>query len=133
MLVMVATKQGQGDVAGDYSWTVEGELVTPVVAECASGDRCGCARGFPGLASSKATTTAMVADLAHVTEADVRDALFASLERDGWLDLIPADEADELVDEHLESIGAVCARFGVGAVVGRSGARVFERSIARAA
>jgi len=133
MLVLVATKLGQGELPGDYSWTVEGELVTPVAAECASGDRCGCRRGFPGLASSKATTTAVVADLCNLSSTDLRDAVFGSLERDGWFDLIAEEEADELIDEHLESIAAVCARFGVGAIVGRNGALVFERSIARAA
>ncbi len=133
MLVLVATRQGQGDVQGDYSWTVEGELVTPVVAECSSGDRCGCSRGFPGLASSRATTTAQVVDLDHLTERDVRDAITDSLERGGWFDLIPADEAHELVDEHVECIAEVCAAFPVGSVLGRSGSTVFDRSIARAA
>lgn len=133
MLVLLATKELQGEAAGDYSWTVEGELVTPVAAECASGDRCGCSRGFPGLASSKATTTAMVADLAHLTDADLRDAIADSLERGGWFDLIPADEAHELIDEHVECIAEVCASFPVGAVIGRRGSLVFDRSIARAA
>ncbi len=133
MLVLVATRQGQGEVQGDYSWTVEGELVTPVVAECSSGDRCGCSRGFPGLASSRATTTAQVVDLDHLTERDVRDAITDSLERGGWFDLIPADEAHELVDEHVECIAEVCAAFPVGSVLGRSGSTVFDRSIARAA
>ena len=133
MLVMVATKQGQGQAAGDYSWTVEGELVTPVVAECASGDRCGCTRGFPGLASSRATTTATVVDLPHISEADLREVIEGSLERDGWLELIPLDEAHELLDEHVERIAAVCATFPVGTVVGRQGSLVFDRSIARAA
>lgn len=137
MLVLVATNEGQGELPGDYAWTVEGELVTPVVAECASGDRCGCTRGFPGLASSRATTTAMVVDLPHITEPELRDAVLASLERGGWLDLIPDEEADEiigeLVDEHVERITEVCAHFGSGALVGRRGTQVFDRSIARAA
>ena len=121
MLVLVATKQGQGEVPGDYSWTVEGELVTPVVAECSAGDRCGCSRGFPGLASSRATTTAMVVDLEHLTEADVREAITDSLERGGWFDLVPPEEAHELVDEHVECIAEVCAVFPVGVLVGRNG------------
>lgn len=133
MLVLVATTEGQGELPGDYAWTVEGELVTPVVAECASGDRCGCSRGFPGLASSKATTTAMVVDLDHLTEGDLREAVFASLERQGWFDLIPAEDADELIDEHVECIAAVCTAFGAGTVVGRAGTQVFDRTIARAA
>ena len=133
MLVLVATKDGQGEIPGDYSWCVEGELVTAVVAECADGDRCGCSRGFPGLASSRATTTAMVADLEHLSEQDVRDAVHDSLERGGWFDLIPEDEAHELVDEHIEVINEICAAFRVGTVLGRIGTSVFDRSIARAA
>lgn len=133
MLVLVATTEGQGELPGDYAWTVEGELVTPVVAECASGERCGCRRGFPGLASSRATTTAMVADLAHLDEGDLREALFASLERSGWFDLVPIENADDLIDEHVECIAAVCATFAVGSIVGRDGPHVFERTIARAA
>jgi len=133
MLVLLATKELQGEATGDYSWTVEGELVTPVAAECASGDRCGCSRGFPGLASSRATTTAMVADLEHLTEADLRDAISDSLERGGWFDLVPADEIHELIDEHVECIAEVCATFPAGSVLGRNGSLVFDRSIARAA
>lgn len=152
MLVLVATKERQGDMAGDYTWTVEGELVTPVVAECRTPDACGCAAGFPGLASSRATTTAMVADLAHISEDDLRDVIEGALERDGWFDLLSTSEsndaddtsegegdeiasqlASELIDEHMECIAAVCARFAVGTVLGRSGDLVFSRSIEQAA
>ncbi|MGI9645884.1 MAG: DUF7715 family protein [Ilumatobacteraceae bacterium] len=129
----MATKQGQGEVSGDYTWTVEGELVTPVAAACSSAERCGCSRGFPGLASSRATTTARVVELDHLTERDLRDAIIDSLERGGWFDLIPAEEAHELVDEHVECIAEICAAFPVGAVLGRAGTSVFDRSIARAA
>ncbi len=143
MLVLVATKEEQGRMADDYTWTVEGELVTPVVAECASPDRCGCANGFPGLASSRATTTAMVADLPHISEADLRDVIEGALERDGWFDLVDDEDADrsgsgsimvsELVAEHLECIAAVCARFPVGTVLGRKGDLVFSRTLDQAA
>ena len=75
MLVLIATGELQGTQPDDYSFTVEGELVTPVAAECASGERCGCDRGFPGLASGFATTTAMVAERPGVTEDDLRDAV----------------------------------------------------------
>ncbi len=137
MLVLVATRDGQGAVDGDYCWAVEGELVTPVVAECASGARCGCSRGFPGLASGKATTTAVVVDLPLLTKADLRNAVADSLERGGWVDLLPPDEADEvigeIIDEHVECIEEVSAAFGAGSIIGRSGPRVFERSVAEAA
>ena len=133
MLVLVATKELQGTAADDYSHTVEGELVTPVVAECCSPDRCGCAAGFPGLASSRATTTAIIADLAHLTEQDVRDVVEGALQRDGWFDFIDESDVHELIDEHVDAIAAVCATFPVGTVIGRRGSQVFRRSIAEAA
>ena len=133
MLVLVATNELQGTSDGDYACTVEGELVTPVVAECASPDRCGCNVGFPGLASSRAVTTAMVVDLPHITEAQLREVVEDALERDGWFDLVGEAPRHELVDEHLECIASVCASFGVGTVVGRLGSLVFRRSIDEAA
>lgn len=128
MLVLVATNELQGTADGDYACTVEGELVTPVVAECASPARCGCNVGFPGLASSKAITTALVVDLPHISEAELREVIEDSLERDGWFDIVGAACRHELVDEHLECIAAVCAAFPVGTVVGRKGTQVFSRS-----
>jgi hypothetical protein len=83
MLVLIATNELQGTAPDDYGFTVEGELVTPVAAECASGERCGCNRGFPGLASGFATTTAMIADRPGVTDDDLRDAVFDWLDRSG--------------------------------------------------
>ena len=133
MLVLVATNEMQGTVDGDYSFTVDGELVTPVVAECATPERCGCGAGFPGFASSRATTTAVVVDLPHLTEADLRDMIEGALDRDGWFDLIGEDQSHELVDEHVESIAAICASFSIGTVVGRDGTLIFARSIAQAA
>ena len=136
MLVLVATKEtqiGHLDENADYSFTVDGELVTPVVAACASPERCVCDRGFPGLASKLATTTAQIVDLAHITEDDLRDVIDGALERDGWFDLVDDDERHELVDEHLECIAAVCAAFPVGTIVGRHGDLVYDRSIAQAA
>lgn len=133
MLVLVATNEMQGMVDGDYMFTVDGELVTPVVAECATPGRCGCGAGFPGFASSRATTTALVLDLPHLDDGDLRDVVEGALERDGWFDLIGEDQVRELVDEHVECIAAVCASFPVGTVVGRDGTLIFARSVARAA
>jgi hypothetical protein len=141
MLVLIATNELQGTALGDYAWTVEGELVTPLGPEC-SMVGCGCTRGFPGLASGTATTTAMVVERPGVTRDDLRDAIVDHLDRTGWIRLIeqtalerwaalgddddpdePIDDPDELiaalVDEHLEMIEQVCAAFPVGTVVGR--------------
>jgi hypothetical protein len=151
MLVLIATNELQGAAPGDYAWTVEGELVTPVVTDCSAGDECGCNRGFPGLASGRATTTAMVVERPGITEADLRDAVVDWLDRSGWIRLIhdaaversvaaglhgcigvgEADEIDSmiaaLVDEHLEMISDVCSDFPAGTVVTRRGELVSAR------
>jgi hypothetical protein len=152
MLVLIATNDLQGTVESDYGWTVEGELVTPVATECASGERCGCNRGFPGLASGYATTTAMVVNRPGVTEADLRDAVYDWLDRGGWIDLLEQtavdrsiaaghdghlaideyDSIDTMVDsiiaEHVDMIHEVCSSFPEGTVVVRRGPLVAARS-----
>jgi hypothetical protein len=138
MLVLIATNELQGTAPGDYAWTVEGELVTPVATECAEGERCGCNRGFPGLASGMATTTAMVVERPGVTEADLRDAVHDWLERGGWIELLEQtgmsdlDEIDSIVnaviDEHLDMILEVCDAYPEGTVVTRYGPFVAARS-----
>jgi len=152
MLVLIATNDLQGTVESDYAWTVEGELVTPLATECASGERCGCNRGFPGLASGFATTTAMVVNRPGVTEADLRDAVYDWLDRGGWIDLLEQtavdrsiaaghdgclaidqyDSIDTMVEsiiaEHLDMIHEVCSSFPEGTVVVRRGRLVAARS-----
>jgi len=153
MLVLIATNELQGTSPDDYSFTVEGELVTPLAAECTSGEQCGCDRGFPGLASGFATTTALVAERPGVTEDDLRDAVFDWLDRTGWIDLfeetarerasIDADEFDvdadvddlieSIIDEHVDCIHQVCSAYPVGTVVVRRGTRVMTRFFPHAA
>ena len=153
MLVLIDTNELQGTTADDYSFTVEGELVTPLAAECASGERCGCDRGFPGLASGFATTTALVAERPGVSERDLRDAVFDWLDRGGWIDLFeatardrselggrsfePDDDIDDLIesiiDEHVDCIHEVCSTYPVGTVVVRRGHLVMTRSYPTAA
>jgi len=124
MKVLVATRQTQGSMAGDYCFTVEGELVTPLVVECASPDRCGCGRGFPGLASNRATTTAMVVELAHLDHEGLGTALRDSLQRGGWLiGLDDVEIAEEILD-HIDAIEEACAGRPIGTVVRRRGDRV---------
>ena len=133
MKVLVATKECQGELPGDYSWTVEGELVTPVVGECCSPKKCGCGRGFPGLASSRATTTAKVVDQPELDRDELWDVLHDSLERQGWLKHLEGDEIDEVVDEHIACIEIVCASYPIGTIVGRWGTNVWSRSMSAAA
>ncbi len=154
MLVLIATNELQGTTPDDYSFTVEGELVTPLAAECASGERCGCRRGFPGLASGFATTTAMVAERPGVTENDLRDAVFDWLDRCGWIALFeetaheraessPDDEFDldvdiddlieSIIDEHVACIDEICSTYPIGTVVVRHGQLVMTRAYPSAA
>lgn len=136
MRLLIATNELQATTDSDYSFTVEGELVTPLVAECCTPDTCGCGRGFPGLASGKATTTAMVVDRPFITVDDLRDAVFAWLERCGWTDLLGpdhADEIEELVDEHVDVIQEVCRTYPLGTVVERQGTIIASRSYRTAA
>ena len=84
MKVLVATHITQGNETGDYCWAVDGELVTPIGLVC-NNRSCGCERGFPGLGSSHATTTALVVDLAHIGRVELATAVHDSLQRGGWL------------------------------------------------
>lgn len=136
MRVLVATKELQGTRPDDYTWTVEGELVVAEFTSCAD-PRCGCTRGFSGLASSRATTTAMVVDLAHIGPSTLRDVIGGYLERAGWNDLL-ADaevdvEVDEIIDEHVETIELICAAYPVGTVIERDGLDVRPRGLSAAA
>ncbi len=82
MRVLVATDEGQGTRAGDFCWTVEGEIVLAgPVLECCDPHGCGCGRGFPSLGSARSTTTAMVVERAGIEAADLRRAIRDSLER----------------------------------------------------
>lgn len=143
MRVLVATNQLQGNTPGDYAHTVEGELVLVEVAECDRPADCGCGRGWPGIASHRATTTAMVAEHPHLTEDDLRQAVADWLHSTGWADLFrnaaradddfvgEFDDVDEMlesmVDEHVELIAEVCDSFPVGAVLERNGTVVRSR------
>ena len=120
MLVLVASRETQGRLDGDYCSTVEGELVTPVTVECCVPDTCGCGRGFPGLVSAGATTTAMVVERTAISPSLLRQSVSDSLERSGWR-AVADDEFEQIVDEHVETIAGICKAFGDGAVVRRDG------------
>ncbi|GAA4996658.1 hypothetical protein WHI96_11115 [Pseudonocardia tropica] len=125
MKVLVATALTQGERSGDYHWCVEGELVwlPPACSrdEADPDGGCGCGRGFGGLNSRRATTTARVADL-ELSHADYVEALRSSLEQQGWVsewgDVTP--EADDLL--------ACAAELQVGVVLGRRLDQLVPRS-----
>lgn len=116
MKVLVATVRTQGARGNDYHWCIEGELVR--VGEACARDRadpdggCGCGRGFAGLNSRRATTTARVAEL-PLERDEYYEAIRSSLEQQGWDPCLCCyvDEADELL--------ALVADWPAGAVVER--------------
>jgi hypothetical protein len=91
----VATSDTQGQRGNDFSYCIEGELVT-VGLVCAADEEdpdggCGCGRAFAGLNSHKATTTAKVKDV-ELSEEDYVEALRSSLAQQGW----PTEDVGEL-------------------------------------
>jgi hypothetical protein len=95
MKVLVATSDTQGQRGNDFSYCIEGELVT-VGTVCAADEQdpdggCGCGRAFAGLNSHKATTTAKVKEV-ELSEEDYEEALRSSLEQQGW----PTEDVSEL-------------------------------------
>ncbi len=146
MRVLVATSELQGTAPGDYSWTVDGELVVVDVTECAQPERCGCGRGFPGVASRRATTTAMVVDLPHIGRDDLVEVVADHVELH-WSDLLIAgaeadgvdtedsidDQLDAITEEYVEHIEQICRRFPIGTIVERQGTLVSARAVPFAA
>lgn len=126
MKVLVATNETQGLFEGDYSWTVDGELVYIQSVSCSS-PTCGCTRGFAGMSSSRATTTAMVVDRPEIGIAELTGALTDSLERDGWLTHISPHEGDEMIAELLTTLANITEPSRPGSVVRREGDYAFVR------
>lgn len=105
MRMLVATAKTQGARANDYHHCTEGELVW-IGLVCGRDEKdpdggCGCGRGFGGLNSHRATTTALVADLTGFTRDDYVMAIRSSLAAQGW----PPSVAEEIADAQLELAG----------------------------
>ena len=124
MKVLVATDKTQGEVTGDYTYCVPGEMLW-ITMVCDT-DRlypergCGCGRGFGGLVSHRATTTAEVAER-DFSEDDLRLAIRTSLTDQGWLsaDLSPL-QAAAFVEEVAEDVRAIAEPLPVGFIVRRN-------------
>lgn len=122
MLVLQATDRTQGHRSTDYHWCLEGELVYLPFQEC-SDRSCGCSRGFAGLESRKATTTACVAERRDLTRDALAECVARSLFDGGWItSLDPDDElVYELVREITELARGYAEKFGAGVVIEREG------------
>jgi hypothetical protein len=124
MRVLVATHDTNGQVPGDYDFCIEGELVyvqDPCDRDLRDPDGgCGCSRGFAGMNSHRACTTAKVVER-DLSEADVREALRSSLAAGGWLDpdVCTAEEAMVVVGEMVREVRFVAERLPEGSIVRR--------------
>lgn len=120
MKVLVATRRTQGLRPDDYCWTIDGELVLAgAVIECSSPERCGCGRGFPGLASARATTTAIIVERPEIDMHELSSSIRESLDRQGYLYGLDDDEADELVESECWRLAAIARAWPVGTVLDR--------------
>lgn len=127
MRVIVATERTQGDKPGDYCFTVEGELVRLPWMECDS-PGCGCNRGFAGLSSHRATTTARVVNQPELKKEAYLELLLDNAVASGFgpvddeLRRLVADEARQLMALAQElPLGSVLERLGDQTAVRRMG------------
>ena len=122
MKYLVATNRTQGVLDGDYTYCVPGELLW-ITMVCDRDLRdpdggCGCGRGFGGLTSHRATTTAEVVDL-DMTEDDLRMAVATSLSDQGWLPAESTHEHQHIVDEAVGMVRALAEPLPEGTIVRR--------------
>lgn len=123
MRLLIATSRTNGTHDNDYDFCIEGELVhiqQPCAGDLRNPDGpCGCGRGFAGMNSHRATTTALVVE--HPMDArDLRDALRASLVAGGWIDEGHREELDQpMITDALAAIAEIAEHFEVGTVVRR--------------
>jgi hypothetical protein len=124
MKLLVATERTQGDMAGDYTYCVPGELLW-ITMVCGRDRRdpeqgCGCGRGFGGLTSHRATTTAEVVER-DFPEYGLRLAISTSLTDQGWLRPdASVIERTRVVDEVIADIMSIVEPLPVGTIVRRS-------------
>lgn len=123
MQLLVATTRTQGQVPGDYNFCIPGEVLW--FSWVCDRDRrntqhaCGCGRGFGGLTSHRATTTAEVVERDFSPD-ELRLAIRTSLADQGWLpSSLPADEQAEIVDEAVGHMLSIAALLPVGTIVRR--------------
>jgi hypothetical protein len=125
--LLVTTMERQGARGDDYAWAVDGELAYIPIDVCTNPE-CGCCRGFTGMASGRATTTALVVDRPDITGSDLAGALADSLERQGWLSGDDTAADRELLSLLLGRVRAAADHFPAGAVLERDGFLVRRRA-----
>lgn len=121
MKLFVATRVGAED--GDYSQTVEGELVRlPITCD---DPYCECGKAMTGLGSGLSTTTFTVRDF-EVGRDMYHELMWGTLSRDGWVTEGNAEDVDwveRLVTLHLD----LASNFTCGVPLRLAGDRLSER------
>jgi hypothetical protein len=119
--LFVATRAGAED--GDFSHTVDGEMVRlPVTCDTPG---CDCGKAMTGMASGQSTTTFTIRDL-DISREMYHELLWTTLERDAWVTVGDRDDEEwvsKLVSLHLD----LAAGFDVGVPLRLSGDRLHER------
>ena len=118
--VLVATKERQGARPDDYAWAVEGELLYVPYESCDCAE-CGCRRGFVGMASAQATTTALVVDRPDLALSDLSTALSDSLERQGLLSGRWTDDDEDQFRLLFQRLLVSASHFSIGSILERDG------------
>lgn len=120
MRLFVATRAGAEH--GDFSYTIEGEMVRlPITCDDPG---CDCGQAMTGLATGMSTTTFTVGDLDLDTDM-FRQILWDCLERDGWVEDEPEDHT--WVDRLVELHSSLASRFEPGVPLRLAGDRLLER------
>lgn len=121
MKVFVATRAGAEP--GDFSQTIEGELVRlPITCDDPT---CDCGKAMTGLGSGLSTTTFTVRDI-DIDRSMYRQLLWDTLLRDGWVDEDKDEDhdwVDRLVDLHLD----LAEKFTPEVPLRLTGDRLYER------
>lgn len=133
MKVLVATPSTQGSRGDDYFFALEGELVYLPIIDHVVLDRCGFAQGFAGVASAKATTTAMVVDRPELSVHDWSVAVADGLSRQGWLEDEWGEANDELLEQVLADLEAIVEPIAPNTVIERNGTDFYPRHLPLAA
>ncbi len=124
MHVLCATDQTQGDAPDDYCWALEGELVRLPWLACPDARRCGCSRGFAGLATGHATTTASVVDHPALDQRTYLLLLAAEVADAG---AAPRDALWRYVVLQWVHLAAVAARHPAGTIIVRADGQLAAR------
>lgn len=131
MKILTATSRTQGRRNSDFTWCVEGEVVTADGIICdrdklgGADGGCGCGRSWSGLNSHLATTTAMVRDIDGFTHEDLAEAVRSFREQAGWL---PAMITEAEAAEEAAHIAALAAEYTDGAVLEIRMGEIAERA-----